>query len=327
MLIFLYGDDQFRSRQKVKDIKGKYFKSDKTGSGLSLFKGEEKDISQKIQDTISTPNLLAPKRLLIVEEIISEALEGEQKKVLKFLKSNFKKISQDKDTVIIFWENNQPKKNNALYKLLVKAKSQEFKRLSGVKLSVWVLKQIQSSGKKISQPALNKLIAYVGNDLYQMSNEIEKLVNFVSDYSKEKIKDEVITEAEVDLLVKAKLEANIFKMIDALAYKNKKKALELLHNQLKKGDDPFYIFSMYIYQFRNLLKIGDLYFQGKTNQYEIAKLTKMSPFVVQKGIAQLRGFTLSQLKKIYKKLEEIDLQVKTGKINIVLALDKFIGEM
>ncbi|HHE45981.1 MAG TPA: hypothetical protein ENL05_01380 [Candidatus Moranbacteria bacterium] len=153
------------------------------------------------------------------------------------------------------------------------------------------------------------------------------MINFVSDYSKEKIKEEIITEAEVDLLVKAKLEANIFKTIDALAYKNKKKALELLHNQLKKGDDSFYIFSMYIYQFRNLLKIGDLYFQGKTNQYEMAKLTKMSPFVAQRGIAQLRGFTLAQLKKIYKKLEEIDLQVKTGKMDIGLALDKFTVEI
>jgi len=108
---------------------------------------------------------------------------------------------------------------------------------------------------------------------------------------------------------------------------NKKKALKLLQDQLKKGDDPFYILSMYVYQFRNLLKIGEFFWQGRTNQYEVAKLTKLHPFVVQKGMAQLRNYDENKLKGIYQKLQDIDTGSKTGKIDIKLALDKFVAEI
>jgi DNA polymerase III delta subunit len=84
---------------------------------------------------------------------------------------------------------------------------------------------------------------------------------------------------------------------------------------------------MYIYQFRNLLKVGDYYFSGLSDKYAIAKKTKLHPFVVQKNLAQLSQFSLNSLKNIYQKLEEIDYKVKNGEIEIELALDKFIMEL
>ena len=103
--------------------------------------------------------------------------------------------------------------------------------------------------------------------------------------------------------------------------------MQTLHNQLDKGDDPFYILSMYIYQFRNLLKIGDFYFSGINNNFEIAKLTKLHPFVVQKGMSQLRNFNLQKLKDIYRILEKIDIEAKSGKRDIKLGLEMLISQI
>ena len=75
------------------------------------------------------------------------------------------------------------------------------------------------------------------------------------------------------------------------------------------------------------MKIGEFFFQGLRNQYEVAKLTKLHPYVVQKGMDQLRNYNFEKLKRIYKKLEEIDLASKTGKIDIRIALDKFVAEI
>jgi DNA polymerase-3 subunit delta len=321
MIIFLYGDDSFRSREKLEAIKSKFLEKNSSGSGLSLF-----DFSEKIQK-IDWPNLIgardlfSPKRLIIIKDLIVSSGLDIQREALEFLKSK-KEITGGKDVVIVFWESGRPKENNSLFKYLKSSsKHQEFGVLEGRKLADWVNARIKSidPSSSIYPRALDKLMAYVGNDLFQMDNEIAKLLNFEE--------RKTIEEKDVDLLVNAKIDSNIFETLDAASCGNKKRALKLLQDQLKKGDDPFYILSMYVYQFRNLLKIGEYFWQGMRNQYEIAKLAKLHPFVVQKGIAQLRNFDFEKLKRIYKKLEEIDLASKSGKVDIKLALDKFVAKI
>ncbi|KKP77662.1 MAG: DNA polymerase III subunit delta [Candidatus Moranbacteria bacterium RIFOXYA12_FULL_35_19] len=328
MIIFLFGADSFRSSQKISEIKNKFMFSDKSGSGLSVFDYVEslasKDITKNIINTSNTPNLLATKRLIIVKNLISNGLIDEQKKILEFLKKK-KNLSQDSDGVIIFWEGTAPKKNNALYKFFISKesgiKSQNFEKLVGVKLEAWVLKIIKEINleAKISKLALARLIAYCGEDIFLLYNEIQKLIAYAD--------NEMISEKNVDLLVKANLNNNIFCLVDAIGANDKKQALKLFHEHLQKGDDPFYLMSMFFYQFRNMLKIADLYEKGMRAEYDIARMTKLHPFVVKKTIAQMRNFSFEKLKKIYKKLGEIDRAVKTGKIEIKLALDKFVVEL
>jgi DNA polymerase III subunit delta len=325
MIIFLFGDDSFRSSQKMLEIKKKFLSSDKSGSGLSVFDCEEiKDAASKIINASGTSNLLAPKRLIISKNLILKSSDEEQKKVLEFLKSK-KNLGEDKDVVIVFWEGEMPKKTNALYKFLESrhggAKSQNFEKLSGIKLEAWTLKTIKEINPetKISKTALSKLIAFCSSDNFLLFNEIQKLVAYAG--------QEMISEKDVDLLVKANLDSNIFQLVDAIGANNKKEALKLFHEHLQKGSDSFYLLSMFFYQFRNMLKIADLYDRGIRLEYEISKIAKLHPFVVKKTLMQMRNFSFQRLKNIYKKLEEIDTAVKTGKIEIKLAVDKFIAEL
>ena len=322
MLIFLYGEDQFRSQQKLKEIKDKYLKSDKTGSGLSLFDCEEKEISvAQITTTINTPNLLASKRLIIIKRMIASFPVPEQKEMLTFLKANLKKVKNNQDVVIIFWEANQPKRNKALYKFLIKEQKQDFKKLTGVKLTQWVLKRLSilDSNTQITKEALEKLIIYCAGDSAVLDSELQKLINYSQ--------TQTIEGEDVEILVKARLNSNIFQVIDALGNKNKKKALNLLHEHLTAGEDAYYLMSMFIYQFRNLIKIADCQGQGENSEYAIAKLTKLHPFVVKKSLSQLNHFSLTQLKIILLNLSQLDEKIKRGKITINLALDKFIAEL
>jgi len=322
MIIFLYGEDSFRSHKKLLEIKNKYLEKDKSGSGLSSFDFDEKVSFEKIINVFETSNLLAAKRLVVIKRFIVSGSEADQKSALEFLKRKKNNLLDDKDLIVVFWEENQPKKNNALYKFLEKnAKKQNFEKLSGIKLNAWIMKKIKEINLKsnISKTALEKLILYIGNDMIILDKEIEKLVS----YSGEKL----IVEKDVELLVNANLDSNIFATVDAIGTNNKKDALFFLHRHLKKGDDPFYIFSMLLYQFRNLLKISDLKESGISSEYEISRITKMHPFVIRKSLNQAKNFSLSKLKAIYQKLGDIDLQVKTGKLDIKLALDKFVAEL
>lgn len=325
MIIFLFGADSFRSSQKIIEIKNKFFKSDSSSSGLSVFDFTENVQTKDVLGAFITANLLAPKRLVIVKNLIGQGLIGEQKEMLDFLKKKKEELISDKDLVIIFWEKDSPKKSSALYKFLEslgeEVKKQSFEKLTGEKLNAWIVKRIKSLNEKcgISRGALGKLILFTGGNMFCLDQEIQKLVNF-SD-------GKIISEKDVEEIVKAETDINIFNTIDALANNNKKEAIKLLENHLQKGEDPFYIFSMFIYQFRNLLKVADLKENCNADEYEISKITKMHPFVIRKSFAQTRNFPLQKLKIIYQKLSDLDTQIKTGKINIRLALDKFVAEL
>jgi DNA polymerase III subunit delta len=329
MIIFLYGNDAFSSRRKVAEIKQKYLNSDKSGSGLSVFDCDpasragtaDRNVVKKIMSTAFTANLLSPKRLIVVENMLINLPVEEQKVIQEFLKKKGKSLIEDTDVVIVFWENVQPKKSGTLYKFLEKnAKSQKFEKLSGVKLQQLVLKNLASidAEAKISKSALEKLIVYCGEDNFVLFSEIQKLAAYTD--------GKMIEEKDVELLVRAKIDGNIFAMVDAIGANNKKQALGLLHKHLEKGDDPFYILSMFFYQFRNMLKVADLREQG-VPEYEIARMTKLHPFVVKKSLSQVSRLPLVKLKTIYRKLGELDTDIKTGKIEIKLGLDKFVAEL
>jgi DNA polymerase III delta subunit len=53
----------------------------------------------------------------------------------------------------------------------------------------------------------------------------------------------------------------------------------------------------------------------------------MHPFVIRKTLAQTRIFTFDKLKNVYNKLADLDLKVKTGKIDMKMAIDKFVAEL
>lgn len=321
MIIFLHGRDSFRSNQKLAEIKNKFLLKDPAGTGLSVFDFEDKADTEKVVNAMESGNLLAPKRLVIAKNLMAAGTEAQQKNLQDFLKKE-KWLKDDKNTVAVFWEAESPKKSDALFKLLEKcAQSQEFEKLSGVKLEQWSLRRLKNMDDKasISKTALEKLLAYAGEDTHLLNGEIQKLTAHAD--------EKMITEEDVELLVKANLSSNIFNTIDALGSNDKKTALKLLHRHLEKGEDPFYLLAMFAYQFRNLLKVTDLKNKYGSNEYALARESRLHPFVIKKSLAQIRNFSREKLMNIYQKLGGLDTAVKTGKIEIRLALDKFIVEI
>jgi len=146
-----------------------------------------------------------------------------------------------------------------------------------------------------------------------LSNEIHKLTSYES---------KQITDKHIELLVHPSLEQNIFKTIDSISSKRKQKAINLIHQHIDKGDSPLYLLSMIAFQFRNLLIMKDQIHKGK-NINEL----KWHPFVIKKTYKLSQSFELEQLKKIYQKIVETDLNIKTGKIDPEIGLELLIAQI
>lgn len=322
MIIFLYGSDTFRLRLKLNEIIEHYKKIHKSGLNLEYFNLKEKEY-QDFQDEFRSTSMFDEKKLIVFK---NTSLNKEFQD--KFLKE-IKKFIETED-IILFYEENEISKNKFFDSLKRCGKSQEFKPIGGERLKIWVKKEFEKLGAKIENPALENLINFVGNDLWQMKNEIEKLVSYkFSKRVNEAIAssppfndNQVIQIKDIKLLVKPKIETDIFKTIDAIAQKNKNLALRLLHKHLEKGDSPLYLLSMINFQFRNLLMVKS----HKTEQGMDEDLG-MHPYVIRKTTEQARKFTTSELKKIYQKIFKVDLSIKTGKINPDVALDLLVTEI
>ncbi len=323
MIIFLYGEDDYRSLAKLKEIEKKFLEKNSSSLASGSFDFEEnKELNlSQLKSAFGSKGLFSAKQLIIIKSLLANGSKELLKDTLSFLKSE-KDLDKDNDTVVLFWEKGKTNEKGELFKyLLAKSKKQKFETLAGAKLNQWVSSEIKKIDEKISisNKALEKLVGYTGGDLRVLSNEILKLCNY---------KDKgVICEEDVEMLAKEKISSSIFETIEALSSGNKKLALKLFHEQIQKGEDPLYILMMYVYQFRNFLKVGDCYWSGIRYQNEIAQKTGVHPFVAGKILKQISNFPMDKLKKIYLRLQEIDEKAKTGKGDAKIELDRFIVEI
>ncbi len=311
MIIFLYGEDTYRSKQKLNEVVDGYKKTH--GSGLNYEVMDlKKESYSNFKNNCSSVSMFEEKKLFVLKNVFNNKSFQE-----KFLENKKKWI--ESDNIIVFYSQEKGDKRKKFFKFLnKKGESQEFKPLKEGKLKAWIKKQFKEKEADISQEALEKLIDFVQNDLWRASNEINKLINYKN--------GERIEKDDVTLLVKPKIKTDIFETIDAIANQNKKKALNLIHKHLEDGDSPLYLLSMINYQFRNLLMIKDLKERG-VSYSKFKKKTGLHPYVVKKSSSQAKKFQFEELKKIYNQILIVDRKIKTGRINPETGLDLLIEEI
>ena len=320
MIIFLYGPDTYRSRRKLNEIIEHYKKIPKSGLNLKNFDFRENSF-EDFWDAFRSYSMFDEKKLMIVRNVFSNI------KIEKDFEKSLEKLSKSKEVVLFYEEEVDEKK--PLFELLKKqGKSQNFKLLKGKALKNWVKREFKKYSANIDESALNLLLDFVGNNLWQMSNEIKKLVNYKRKpaFAKASAGKEKIETKDVRTLIRPKIETDIFKTIDAIAAQNKKRALLFIKKHLERGDSPSYILAMINFQFRNLLIIKDLIDRGKSLA-AIFREANLHPYVIKKSYAVAKKFQFDELKKIHQKIFKADLGIKTGKISPQAALDLLITEI
>jgi DNA polymerase-3 subunit delta len=329
MVYFFYGADSYRLRQKVKSVIDGYQTKHKSGLNLARFDFDKAGSFDKFKNFVESVSMFSEKKLAIIENLFF-GQKDEVEKFTDYLRKGA--ILKDQERFVVIeqeLEKNEERKSEQKYilkdakdlfkKLTGKeVKNEEFDWLSGIKLENWIKDKVATSESKIDQATIKKLAAFVGADLWQMAGEIDKLAAYK--------KEGIINEKDVDELVKSKLESNIFNTIDALAARNKKTALDLLHRHLAEGESEIYLLTMLVYQFRNLLLVKSEMERG-TQFQSLGKTIKLHPFVLRKSFEQSKGFTLSVLKRIYERLLELDMSIKSGRIEPQVALDLVVGEI
>ncbi|MBU4369678.1 DNA polymerase III subunit delta [Patescibacteria group bacterium] len=331
MIGFFYGSDTYRSKQKLMSLKKEFIRrKDQRGLNVSTIEGANLTLDE-LRKIFLSPGLFTQKRLLIINGILSQPFSKkileEKEELFKEILRIVKKTRQDKENSLIFWDEEIKEKllnilQKKLYQTLKKEKyAEEFKLLKGLALKNWLKKQLIDKGFQIENQAIDLLINTHGDNLWLLKNEFDKLIAWQLSCKKNR----KICFSDIQSLILPKTEQDIWRLVDALGQKNKINALKILSDQFKNGVDISKIITLLAHQYRTILRIKS-YLQNHRvfNQYQLAKILSLHPFVCQKGMAQEKNYTLEELKKIYQQLLKIDFLRKTRKIDSEMLLDLLI---
>jgi DNA polymerase-3 subunit delta len=317
-----HGDDDLRIEEEVAKLRAKTSTSPNADLNTAEFDGTSTSVTDILSAAMAYP-FLADKRLVIVRDLLAWiGRKGAGETGKKAVESLLDTLPQLPEWArVIFWEREKLSDAHKIVKL-AQTDAHGFEKCYTVPAdsSDWIVKRARDAYETIIEPrAAAALASVTGSDLRGADNELFKLACYVNG-------ERAISEADVALLTPYVAEANVFALVDALAEGRGKTAASLLHRLLEQQEDAFAIYGMIIRQFR-LLLLAKEHLESGGSTKDIGGLLNLKPYPAEKVTKQTRGFTLAQLEHIYRALHDYDVKMKTGGIDIGLALDLLVASL
>lgn len=316
-----HGDDDLGIDEAVSKLRAEMGDSTEAEMNISEFDGSSTSPAEVLNSVSSFP-FLASKRMAIVRGMLGWLT---RKGAGQTGKDGIARLESDLPNLpdyarLIFMERQSLPDKHKILKLATASDRGYVRKFSAPKdMTNWIIKRSQGEYEtRIDNRAALALAAVIGDDLRRADNELIKLASYVEP-------GEPITEDDVAALTPYVPEANIFKMVDAIAEGRGRHALDLMHRLMAdKKQDAFSLFGMIVRQFRLLLLAKEA--QGSSlSRAQTAKALGVRDFVVDNLARQSRAFSIDDLERIYRSLHEADFKMKTGQITPELALDLFVA--
>jgi DNA polymerase-3 subunit delta len=188
----------------------------------------------------------------------------------------------------------------------------------GSALPGWITTRAKAEGGEFTPQAAQMLASVVGDDLRLLAQEIVKLLTHAN-FARP------VTPEDIAALTPESVYTNIFDMVDSIGNRDGARAMRLLRKTMEQGNVGG-VFAMIVRQFRLLLLAREA-LDGGTPAAHLASALDVHPFVAQKLASQARNFRLGALEDLYRRLRDIDEEVKTGRIELETAMEALVAQM
>lgn len=305
----LYGEEDYL-RKQYRDRLIRALADPEDTMNYHYFEGDH-IVPEKLIDLAETLPFLAERRVIVVEN--SGFFSKAQDKLADYL------AEMAETTVIIFVEK-KVEKRGRLYKACKDAGyATEFVVQNEQTLKQWIIGRIQKEGKQITLRALDEFLERTGTDMENISTELEKLFCYTLE------KDD-ITSADVEEICIRQLNNRIFQMVDNVAVKKQKAALELYYDLIALKEEPAHILFLIVRQFNHLFQTKQLRKQGYDNK-TIGEKLSIKEFAVKKCVTQASKFSFAEIQDILEECAMTEESFKTGKMNPMLAVELLIVKL
>lgn len=302
----LFGEESYLKKQYKNKLSRAILPEDDT---VNYAYYEGKGIrAEELIDLAETLPFFAERRLIVVEN--SGFFKNASPELADYMKSL-------PETVCFVFVENEVDKRGKMYKA-VKAKGRvtELSRQDEKTLLYWIAANVKKEGKKMREADAKFLLSKVGTDMENISKELEKLFSYT-------LGQEEITVQDMNDICTTQITNKIFDMIEAVAAKRQKKALDYYYDLLALKEPPMRILYLLSRQFKLLLHVKDLSKKGY-DRAGIARDAGLHPFVAGKYVEQCKAFRSRELRDIMEEAARTEELVKTGRLGDVMGVELFI---
>ena len=175
-------------------------------------------------------------------------------------------------------------------------------------LQKWVAEQFQIHGARAEPEAARALVELVGEDLYELAAEIDKLATWAA--------DERIGADDVERLVAPRGDASSFTLTDAWGARDVAGVLRASESMLERSGDPRSrtipkLLGVLGSHVSRIQECQALEARGVSAKDAAARL-KRNPYYVGKLYTQARNFSVDELRDVTLRLADLDHALKGG---------------
>ncbi len=185
-------------------------------------------------------------------------------------------------------------------------------------LAGWLRAEVSRRGFRIASAAVGALLDEIGNNLFALDAEIEKLITYAGD------KKEIEADAVARLTGNVKSWA-VWAMGDALGKRDAAAALRILPSLLE--EDPRGVQTVGALNWNvSLLARAKYVLDSGGGQNDLARELRVAPFKAQSIQEQATRFTRSDIARFSRMLLAVDISLKSSGMDTRTVLERFLVE-
>lgn len=305
-IYLLYGEETYLRKQYRDRLKGALTNGEDT-MNYNYFEGKDIAVGAVI-DLAETMPFFADRRTIIIENSGLFKHGGEQ--MAEY-------FSEAAETVYFVFVETEIDKRSKLFKTVSsKGMAVEFPVQNEQTLKKWILGMIKKEGKQITESGLNYFLEKTGTDMENIHKELEKLMCYC-------MEKDAITEQDIEDICIHRVSNHVFDMVNAIADKKQKQALNLYYDLLALKEPAMRILFLIARQFNMLLQVKELKGKGYDNK-GIGEKVGLPPFIAGKYVVQAAKFKSKDLRNALEACVEAEEAVKTGRMNDVMSVELLI---
>lgn len=305
-IYLLYGEERYLRRQYRQKLQAALC-SDGDTMNVHFYSGKDIPVGEII-DLAETLPFLAERRVIFISD--SGLFKSGGEKLAEYLSSPCE------STYFVFTESEVDKRSKLFKTVQSKGYAADFTVQDENTLKRWIAGTLGRDGKKITENTVQLIISKTGTDMDNIQMELEKLVCYCMDR-------DVVTDADVEAVCTTRISNHIFDMINAIADRKQKAALELYYDLLALKEPPMRILFLIARQCNMLLQAKEMKLKGHDNRTIGSKLG-VPPFIAQKILNQASKFKTSTLRRAVQQCVEAESAVKTGRMNDIMSVEILI---
>lgn len=305
-IYLLYGEERYLRRQYRQKLQAALC-SDGDTMNVHFYSGKDVPVGEII-DLAETLPFLAERRVIFISD--SGLFKSGGEKLAEYL------TSPCESTYFVFTESEVDKRSKLFKTVQSKGYAADFTVQDESTLKRWIAGTLGRDGKKITESTVQLIISKTGTDMDNIQMELEKLICYCMDR-------DVVTDADVEAVCTTRISNHIFDMINAIADRKQKVALELYYDLLALKEPPMRILFLIARQCNMLLQAKEMKLKGHDNRTIGSKLG-VPPFIAQKVLNQASKFKTSTLRRAVQQCVEAESAVKTGRMNDMMSVEILI---